>query len=213
MDCLNRLQHNQKAWSDKVFGKDRNALSGIPHLKDEVRELSEAIDAYFNIHETATMSELADKIHNVKMEYADCFLLLMDSASLFPFTMDAIIKAMHEKFEINKKRQWHPPDHNGIPRHKKEHETLPVEDRLYLFMGEDNVRYMEIIKRLKGTYNCVLKLNAKKRGLPVHPVHLREGMQIRNWMRDQPEYKTANDNILDSEWMVLLDKTIKKFLI
>lgn len=51
------------------------------------------------------------------------------------------------------------------------------------FLGEENLSYFRHLKGLKGSVFPVLKLNSAKKFIPIHPVGLREGMQIRNWMR------------------------------
>lgn len=35
-------------------------------------------------------------------------------------------------------------------------------------------------------------------------------MQIRNWMRNRPEFKDFTDHDFDNTWMALVEKTIKK---
>ena len=49
-----------------------------------------------------------------------------------------------------------------------------------------------------GTVSPIL-MTAGSMAIP-HPVHFREGMQIRNWMRDRPECEGWNDNDFDNRW-------------
>lgn len=56
-------------------------------------------------------------------------------------------------------------------------------DELKKYLGDENLRYFKHLKGLKGEAFPILNLNYKKKGIPIHPVGLREGMQIRNWMR------------------------------
>lgn len=93
----------------------------------------------------------------------------------------------------------------------KEIENSTVE-ALYDFLGYDNLRYFDVIKRVKGDINCVLRLNASKRGIPVHPVHLREGMQIRNWMRTRHECTGWTSHDFDNNWVPLVEMAISKFI-
>jgi len=51
------------------------------------------------------------------------------------------------------------------------------------WLQEDGISYFRHIFGLTGSVTPILNLNMKKRGLPIHPIHFREGMQIRNWMR------------------------------
>jgi len=77
------------------------------------------------------------------------------------------------------------------------------------WIGEENLRWFSHLKGLTGTYSPVLKLNVKRKGIPVHPVHLREGMQIRNWMRSQPECKDWDSHDFDNNWQELVKLTIE----
>lgn len=56
-------------------------------------------------------------------------------------------------------------------------------DSVRKYLGEENLRYFRHLKGLKGEVFPVLKLNYHKKGVTAHPVGLREGMKIRNWMR------------------------------
>lgn len=60
-------------------------------------------------------------------------------------------------------------------------------DKVGNWLGKENVRWFGHIKGLKGRVNTVLRLNYAKKHMPAHPIHLREGMQIRNYMRGLPE--------------------------
>jgi len=44
-------------------------------------------------------------------------------------------------------------------------------------------------------------------------VHLREGMQIRNWMRQQDECKNWTDIDFDDNWTILIEKTINEYFV
>ncbi len=76
--------------------------------------------------------------------------------------------------------------------------------RLREWLGDDNVRYFRLLKSLTGSYSPVLALNVKRKGIPIHSVHFNEGMQIRNWMRDQPEFKDWTSKGLDGYWETLV---------
>lgn len=90
-----------------------------------------------------------------------------------------------------------------------------LNDELYVktlktWLGEENVRYFKHLKGLKGAVFPVLKLNMDRKGLPVHPVHLREGMQIRNFLRTKfPELFEMEGDILDDYTINLMEKIIK----
>ena len=78
------------------------------------------------------------------------------------------------------------------------------------WLGEDGIRYFKHLKGLKGTVVPVLKLNYKKKGMPSYPVHLREGMQIRNWLRGNTELGKKLDSVeLDDCYVEILEEAIR----
>ena len=82
-------------------------------------------------------------------------------------------------------------------------------DALKEYLGNENIRYFKHLNGLKGEVFPVLNLNQKKRGIPVHPVYLREGMQIRNWMRRTfDEFKFINQNEIDRLSIQLVESAI-----
>lgn len=83
-------------------------------------------------------------------------------------------------------------------------------DKVFDWLGKENIIWFKHIKGLKGEINCVLKLNFKKKHIPVHPIHLREGMQIRNFMRGQDECKGWTAHDFDDSWVAVIENCIKK---
>jgi len=124
MDKWQEIQDDIKKFSDKTFGDHRIAKSMIPHLKKEVDELNMALDEFYEGAYLCTnnwMDLFNQKIQNVRMEYADCLIFILDSAAHFhyPITTDELLKAIKDKMEINKGRKWGKPDENGITEHIK----------------------------------------------------------------------------------------------
>lgn len=95
-------------WQDKTFPK-ANALSKIEHLKEEVIELAEAVCKKYS----------EENYTEMKMEFADCFLLLYGAANNVGMDYESICDAIHEKMKINKLRKWGEPDENGVVKHIK----------------------------------------------------------------------------------------------
>lgn len=93
-------------WQRKTF-TEATPLSKLHHLREEVDETIEAI-----------RRESLDK--NIRLEYADCFLLLYGSAAFYGMSLDDISMAVKEKMEINDKREWGVPDNNGVVNHIKD---------------------------------------------------------------------------------------------
>lgn len=79
------------------------------------------------------------------------------------------------------------------------------------WLGEDNIRWFAHIKGLKGSVNCVLKLNFKRKRIPAHPIHFREGMQIRNFLREQVECDKWGHADFEREWITVVEKLITQF--
>lgn len=80
---------------------------------------------------------------------------------------------------------------------------------LMFSLGEENLRYFRHLKGLKGEVFPVLKLNYHKKGVTAHPVGLREGMKIRNWMRvNFPEFTQLSQNKIEKLSEELINKAI-----
>lgn len=96
------------AWQKSVFTK-ATALSAANHLSEEVDELQEAV---------ACIEEGAASQHEkILHEYADCFLLLFGSASLYGLTYEDICQAINQKMQINKQRKWGEVNKDGYVKH------------------------------------------------------------------------------------------------
>lgn len=82
-------------------------------------------------------------------------------------------------------------------------------DALRKYLGEENLRYFRHLKGLKGSVFPVLRLNFKRKHIPAYPVELREGMQIRNWMRTNfPEFINISQNKISKYAEELVEKAI-----
>jgi hypothetical protein len=97
-DKFNKFCKKRIAFSSKTFGTPevRDCIAPLRHLKEEVQEL---IDN-----------------PNDEMEWADCFLLLLDAAWRKGYTVDDLTKFASQKLEINKKRTWKKRD-DGVFKH------------------------------------------------------------------------------------------------
>ncbi len=82
-------------------------------------------------------------------------------------------------------------------------------EKMHDYLGEENLRFFKHLKGLTGTYSPVLKLNQERKGLPAHPVHFREGMQIRNFLRGQSECEEWNSHDFDNNWIRVIEKVIE----
>ncbi|MFA7708149.1 MAG: dATP/dGTP pyrophosphohydrolase domain-containing protein [Candidatus Pacearchaeota archaeon] len=107
---LQRLMDSIRQWSDNQFGEGQRNPAIAYHLLKEVPELIEAFERY-------QKSCAGGNYDRITSEYADCFMLLLDSASHFGLNADKLIEFAHKKLEINKRRQWGEPDKNGVVEH------------------------------------------------------------------------------------------------
>lgn len=82
-------------------------------------------------------------------------------------------------------------------------------ERFRNYLGKRGCHFFRTLIRLTQTPGPVLRLNEKRKGIPVHCVHFREGMQVRNWMRRQPETQDWNCHQLDNNWMLLVLRALK----
>ena len=92
----------------------------------------------------------------------------------------------------------------------KERDIENISAHVADWLGEENLRWFRHLKGLFGRYDPVIMLNMKRRGLPYHAVHLREGMQIRNFMRGLEECKTWNDKDFDKYWTIVIEMATKR---
>ena len=123
MEKVQQLQSEIKKWSDETFGNHRIATPIIHHLDKEINEVLVALTGYYmGVYSNSTSAddgnELLEKMHyRVRMEFADCFTLLIDAAAHADIDMETLINDSFDKLEINKKRKWGEPDENGVIEH------------------------------------------------------------------------------------------------
>lgn len=83
-------------------------------------------------------------------------------------------------------------------------------DAIKGFLGSDGLNFFKHLKGLKGEVYPVLRLNFKRKKIPCWPVYLREGMQVRNYMRSHfEEFKNLDQNEIDELSIELLELAIK----
>lgn len=114
MNELQKLINEIGLWSELTFSH-QNSISKLHHLQKEVAELINAIGQ--------APSEPDKKNEEVHLEFADCFILLLDAARKQGFTAQNILDAIVDKMDINKSKKWGKPDENGVMEHiRDEHE-------------------------------------------------------------------------------------------
>jgi len=85
------IARDQSEWSQATFGADkkRGPIGALKHL---AKEAQECIDK-----------------PNDELEYADCFLLILDASRRAGIGFIDLLKAAQKKMEINKSRAWPKP--------------------------------------------------------------------------------------------------------
>jgi hypothetical protein len=100
LEKFNRFIKERDEFSFSTFGKPevRGPIYPLRHLQVEVQELMDNPDD--------------------PMEWADCFLLLLDAARRKGYSVDDLVDFGLQKLEINRNRTWEKQS-NGVYFHKK----------------------------------------------------------------------------------------------
>jgi len=98
LNKFNEFIKERDEFSFKTFGtpNERGCECPLLHLQDEIKELLEN--------------------PNDPMEWADCFLLLIDAARRKGYSIDDLLDFSIKKLEINKNRTWKKQP-NGVFKH------------------------------------------------------------------------------------------------
>ena len=92
-------------WQKETFPL-ATVQSKLTHLHTEVEEVMSAL-------------HFKDE-HEIKLEFADCFILLFGAAASYGLNYKDIQCVIEEKMLINSQRKWGEPDENGVVNHIKE---------------------------------------------------------------------------------------------
>ncbi len=114
---LQKLMNDISEWSDDQFGEGQRNPAIAYHLLKEVHELIEAIKVFQETNSIVHVTKSEKALKVLFFEYADCLMLLLDSASHMGLTADMLIDYAQQKLEINKSRKWGKPDENGVVEH------------------------------------------------------------------------------------------------
>ena len=107
---LQKLMNAVSKWSDETFGEMQRNPAILHHLEKEVKELINAV----NIDNDKSTYE---NRRAVREEFADCFLLILDSAKKRGINAETLIECSFEKLEICQKSKWGKPDKNRVVEH------------------------------------------------------------------------------------------------
>jgi len=86
-----------------------------------------------------------------------------------------------------------------------EREISPVlVEMTRIWLGKDGLDFFKEMKEKYGRYDAVFS-----EGKLPHPVHFREGMQVRNHMRNSSFCEDWSDHDFDDSWVALITKVIE----
>ncbi len=75
---------------------------------------------------------------------------------------------------------------------------------IHTWLGSRGIKFFRGIKEKHGRINAVYM----EEGIP-HPVHFREGMQVRNFLRTLDECKDWDAHKLDDNWVSVIEEVLK----
>lgn len=80
------------------------------------------------------------------------------------------------------------------------------------WLGTDGIQWFKSLKDNFGTVSPVIPINHKLNPDKIipHPVHFREGMQIRNKLRSHPDCSDWDDHDFDNNWIKIIDSIINR---
>lgn len=108
---LNGIKDKAARISDQMFGRGNPATAPILKLMEEVGEVLDCIN----------------KGEDPKVEFADCFLLLIDAYRKYygdDVDMQTLIDVSSDKLDIVAKRKWGKPNEHGVFKHIPESENI-----------------------------------------------------------------------------------------
>jgi len=81
-------------------------------------------------------------------------------------------------------------------------------EKLHGFLGEDGLSFFRECQTDHGTVSPVLTVKLDGGRAFPHPVHFREGMQVRNAMRGFDECESWDDHDLDNHWQKVVEQAL-----
>jgi NTP pyrophosphatase (non-canonical NTP hydrolase) len=130
-------------WSNNTFGHKRKAIAPVYKLKDEVREL---IDA---------MEKAPENWRAIENELADCLILILDASKKHGLTASGILSNARSKFEKLKTRTWGKADSNDTFQHtqKEDNTATSNQQERWVFVKEYVSEYFDNANPIpKGAY-------------------------------------------------------------
>ena len=83
-------------------------------------------------------------------------------------------------------------------------------DQVRVWIGRPGLRWFRLLRHRHGKIPLAIGLNPKRKGMPAHPIHLREGMQIRNFLRKLPECAGWTYENLSDTWQAIVSAAVDR---
>jgi hypothetical protein len=82
-------------------------------------------------------------------------------------------------------------------------------ERVRAWLGRRELRWFRLLIHRHGEIPLAVRLNFKRKHIPAHPIHWREGMQIRNFLRRQPECAEVSHHDLEDNWRRIVERAVR----
>ena len=105
LDIIQKFMEQNRKWTDETF-PGQSVISTLDHCRSEVTEVKNAIDN-------------GESSKEILFEFADVYLLLLNSLSKQGYTFEQLHNAAEEKMIINRSRKW-AINGEGFPAHIKQ---------------------------------------------------------------------------------------------
>jgi len=91
---------------------------------------------------------------------------------------------------------------------KKYKPSVEIISRTQKWLGKEGISFFTKVHKEHGTLNCCLEPDVISGITCPHPVHFREGMQVRNFLRTLEETECWDAHDFDNRWELIVKKAI-----
>jgi NTP pyrophosphatase (non-canonical NTP hydrolase) len=109
MKGMRQFWNEQADWSERTFGIERGPVGPMKHLRKEVDEVLERLEA-----QTPSLDCFYSR-EELLEEFADCLFLLFDATRRAKFGFKDLVRAAFKKLAKNKTRIWPTPTKGDEP--------------------------------------------------------------------------------------------------
>lgn len=91
-----------------------------------------------------------------------------------------------------------------------ESDRIILATKLRNWLGRRELRWFRLLIYRHGEIPLAIRLNYQRKRMPAHPIHLREGMQIRNFLRQQAECANWTQHDLEDRWRAITETAVRQ---